>query len=228
MYLTPYLNGFGFKWPCCVLKANSVMRELITVWVPPMIWEVAIITGILSVLIVMTVEVVTRCPALSYTVTKVNRLFRASARMSVIKLFLARKMIYFCGLNKTVCQPGVLQGFLKTRLVYLFPCWNFPRNSTSPARNILKLLGVQYLFPDRTFPGMFSFPAWNYPGLSGISKQEKSASSWIRSTDLLDNKQISYLYTTNSAEHLLPRTIFWFMIIILQTKNLYYFLIMLF
>jgi hypothetical protein len=47
---------------------------------------------------------------------------------------------------------------------------------------------------------MFSFPAWNYPGLPGNSKQEKSASSWTRSTDLLDTKQMSYLYTTNSDE----------------------------
>jgi hypothetical protein len=45
---------------------------------------------------------------------------------------------------------------------------------------------------------MFSYPAWKYPGLPGISKQEKSASSWIRSTDLLDTKQMSYLYTTSS------------------------------
>jgi hypothetical protein len=40
--------------------------------------------------------------------------------MSVIKLFLALNMIYFCGLNKTLCQPGVIQGLLKTRLMYLF------------------------------------------------------------------------------------------------------------
>jgi hypothetical protein len=48
-----------------------------------------------------------------YTVTKLNGLFRAPARMSVIKLFLARNMSYLCGLNKTLCQPGVLQEFLK-------------------------------------------------------------------------------------------------------------------
>jgi hypothetical protein len=47
---------------------------------------------------------------------------------------------------------------------------------------------------------MFSFPAWNYPGLPGNSKQENPASSWTRSTDLLDTKQMSYLYTTNFNE----------------------------
>jgi hypothetical protein len=36
-----------------------------------------------------------------YTDTKMNVLFRAGARMSVIKLFLARNTIPFCGLNKT-------------------------------------------------------------------------------------------------------------------------------
>jgi hypothetical protein len=36
----------------------------------------------------------------SITVTKVNGLFRAPARVSVIKLFLARNTISFCGLNK--------------------------------------------------------------------------------------------------------------------------------
>ncbi len=79
------------------------------------------------------------------------------ARMSVIKLFLARNMIFFCGLNKILCQPGVLQGFLRTRLMYLFPGRNFPRNSTSPARNLKK--SYMYLFPDRSFPGIFPFPA---------------------------------------------------------------------
>jgi hypothetical protein len=49
---------------------------------------------------------------------------------------------------------------------------------------------------------MFSFPAWNYPGLPGKSKQEKSASSWTRSTDLLNTKQMSYLYITNSDEQI--------------------------
>jgi hypothetical protein len=56
----------------------------------------------------------------------------------VIKLILARNMIYFCGLNKTHGQPGVLQGFLKTRLLYLFPGRKFPRNFTFQARNIQK------------------------------------------------------------------------------------------
>jgi hypothetical protein len=36
-----------------------------------------------------------------HTDTKLNVLFRAGARMSVIKLFLARNTIPFCGLNKT-------------------------------------------------------------------------------------------------------------------------------
>ncbi len=38
---------------------------------------------------------------------------RLPARMSVIKLFLARNIIYFCGLNKTLCQPGSFHGFWK-------------------------------------------------------------------------------------------------------------------
>ncbi len=98
-------------------------------------------------------------------VTKVNGLFRALAWTSVIKLFLARNMIYFCGLNKTLCQPGVLQGFLKTHLVYLFPCWNFPINSTSPARNILKPLGV--LVPRPDFSGDVLFPSQELSRTSG-------------------------------------------------------------
>ncbi len=45
----------------------------------------------------------------------------------MIKLFLARNIIYFCGLNKTLRQPGSFQGFLKTRLLYLFPGRNFQK-----------------------------------------------------------------------------------------------------
>jgi hypothetical protein len=56
------------------------------------------------------------------------------------------------------------------------------------------------------FREMFSFPAWNYPGFPGISKQEKSASSWIRSDDLLNIEQMSYLFTTSSV--LLQRILF--------------------
>jgi hypothetical protein len=46
-----------------------------------------------------------------YTDTKLTALFRAGARMSVIKLILARNMISCCGLNKTHRYPGRLQGF---------------------------------------------------------------------------------------------------------------------
>jgi hypothetical protein len=75
-----------------------------------------------------------------YTVTKVNGLFRAPARMSVIKLFLARNMIYFCGLNKTLCQPGALEGFFKTRLVYLFPCMEFSKKFYFPSPEYSKTI----------------------------------------------------------------------------------------
>jgi hypothetical protein len=48
-----------------------------------------------------------------YTDTKVNGLFRAPARMSVIKLFLAWNTISFCGLNKLFAiawsSPGIFE-----------------------------------------------------------------------------------------------------------------------
>jgi hypothetical protein len=65
----------------------------------------------------------------------------------VIKLFLARNTISFCGLNNifslTWSSPGILEN------------------------------GSAHLFPDRSFPGLFPFPARNYLGILGISKQEK-------------------------------------------------------
>ncbi len=106
-----------------------------------------------------------------YTDTKVNELFRAPARMSVIKLLLAGNTISFCGLNKLFAIAGSSPGILKIRFVYLFPDRNFPRNSPTPTRNIWN--GLVFLFPDRSFPGLFPFPAWNYLGSLDISKQEK-------------------------------------------------------
>jgi hypothetical protein len=52
-------------------------------------------------------------PMLSYTDTKMNGLFRAPARMSVIKLLLAGNTISFCGLNKLFAiarsSPGIFE-----------------------------------------------------------------------------------------------------------------------
>ena len=121
---------------------------------------------------------------LVYTDTKMNVLFRAGARMSVIKLFLARNTIPFCSLNKTRRQPGILQGFLSTNLVYLFADRTFPGCSLTPARNSPGILEIRwvYQFPAGTFPGcsltparnapgsfvirwVYLFPAWTFPGL---------------------------------------------------------------
>jgi hypothetical protein len=48
-----------------------------------------------------------------YTDTKLNGLFRAPARVSVIKLFLARNTISFCGLKKLSAiarsSPGIFE-----------------------------------------------------------------------------------------------------------------------
>ncbi len=120
----------------------------------------------------------------AYTDTKKNVLFWAGARMSVIKLFLARKTIPFCGLNKTRPWPGILQGFLSTNLVYIFADRTFPRCSITPARNSPGILEIRwvYQFPAGTFPGcsltparnapgsfiirwVYLFPAWTFPGL---------------------------------------------------------------
>ncbi len=127
--------------------------------------------------------------------TKVNGLFRAPARMSEIKLFLARNMIYFCGLNKTLGQPRVLQGFLKTRLLYLFPGRNFPRNFTSPARNIQQKLVV--LVPRPEFFGNIPFPSLEVFRNSWHLQARKTASTRIRSAVLLITKQMCY-HTTSS------------------------------
>ena len=102
------------------------------------------------------------------TDTKMNVEFRAGARMSVIKLFLARNMIPFCecGLNKTRPQPGIIQGFLSTNLVYLFTGRTFPGCSLTPARNSPGILEIRqvYQFLARTFPGCSLTPARNAPG----------------------------------------------------------------
>ena len=103
---------------------------------------------------------------IQYTDTKMNGLFRAPARVSVIKLFLARNMIPFCRLNKTRCQPGTLQGFLSINLMYLFPDRTFPGCSLTSARKSPGILEIRpvYLFPAGTFPGFSLTPARNAPG----------------------------------------------------------------
>jgi hypothetical protein len=131
-----------------------------------------------------------------YTVTKLNGLFRAPARMSVIKLILARKMIYFCGLNKTHGQPGVLQGFLKTRLLHLFPGRKFPKKFYFPSLEYSKKLVV--LVPRPEFSGNIPFPSIEVLRNSWHLKARKTASRRIRSTVLLITKQMSYHYATSS------------------------------
>ncbi len=117
--------------------------------------------------------------------------------MSVIKLFLARNIIYFCGLNKTLCQPGSFQGFLKTRLLYLFQGRNFPRNSTSPARNFKKKLGL--LVPRPEFSVNIPFPSLEVTRNSCQFQARKTADTGIRSTVLLVTKLMSYHYTISTV-----------------------------
>jgi hypothetical protein len=52
----------------------------------------------------------------TYTDTKVNGLFQAPARMSVIKLLLAGNTISFCGLNKLFAIAGSSPGIFENSL----------------------------------------------------------------------------------------------------------------
>jgi hypothetical protein len=105
------------------------------------------------------------------TDTKVKELFQSPSPDFSDQTCLAQNMISFCCLNKTRCQPRVLQRFLKTHLVNQFTGRNFQENLV-PQTGILKN-SLVYLFPDRSFLGMFPFPAWSYLRIPGISNQEK-------------------------------------------------------
>ncbi len=82
-------------------------------------------------------------------------LFRAGARMSVIKLILAWNTISCCGLNETHRYPWRLQGFLSVNLVFLVAYRTFPGCSLTPDWIFPGFFEFRcaYLFPARTCPG---------------------------------------------------------------------------
>jgi hypothetical protein len=129
------------------------------------------------------------------TDTKVKELFQTPRPDFSDQTCLAQNMISFCDLNKILCQPRVLQRFLKTHLVNQFTALIF-QEILVPQTGIFKN-SLVYFFPDRSFLGKFPFPAWSYLRIPGISKQENCQYKRIRYTILLITKQMSYLYTTS-------------------------------
>ncbi len=98
-----------------------------------------------------------------YTDTKLNGLFRAPARVSVIKLVLARNTISFCGLNKLFAiarsSPGIFENLYCVPVPRPWFSQKFPY--PDPEYSGIFENDIVFLFPDRNFLELFPFPAWN-------------------------------------------------------------------
>jgi hypothetical protein len=105
----------------------------------------------------------------------VSGLFRAPARMSVIKLILARNTISFCGLNKLFAIARSSPGIFVNLDCLPVPRPLFSQKFPYPNPEYSRIFenGLVFLFLDRSFRGMFPFPAWNYLRSLEISKHEK-------------------------------------------------------
>jgi hypothetical protein len=130
------------------------------------------------------------CIMYSYTDTKMNGLFRAPARMSVIKLLLARNTISFCGLNKLFAIAGSSPGIFENSLCAPVPKPKFSKKFPYPNPEYLKWFSV--LVPRRAFSGIVPFPSLELSRKSGHFQARKTASTGDRTTDLLITKQMSY------------------------------------